>query len=410
KYYAQATFLSILDRYKSIGKPPTSLYPERGTKTMSQTQKAMNLDRSKYWEQKAGLPLSILLQKAGHGSEARKAFMRFFLTHITDTLGPLCNKDDTTYWKSFMTDDHTPIEFSWQWNIAGAPPTIRYSIEAICPLAGTSADPFNVQGQRCLIEKLQVTLHSIDLAWYNHFATRLLPAQNVPTPTNPSTTDSTDASFSTCFMGFDLARSGDIATKAYFIPSIRANELGMSNLDLVFLAISELPGAPMKISPSLNTLLKFIKAEESNLHLRCEMLGIDCTSPESARLKIYMRSRSMSFDAVKLVMTLGGCLETEGSKTALCGLFELWQLLFSTNDDACLDSQTSLPYSEHRTAGILYYFDISRNGDICIPKVYLPVRHYASSDDQVLEMLCSFMSKRGKHDAARNYGEALRDI
>ncbi|KAL9615203.1 MAG: hypothetical protein Q9204_008787 [Flavoplaca sp. TL-2023a] len=210
-------------------------------------------------------------------------------------------------------------------------------------------------------------------------------------------------------MGFDLARSGELTTKAYFIPSKRADELGISNLALIIQAIQELPGAQIGDFPSLNALAEFFKAEESGMHLQCEIFSIDCTSPESARLKIYIRSRSTSFDDVKAVMTLGGRNTSEDQKPALRDLFLLWRSLFSY-DGAWLGPSTSLPPCDHRTAGMLYYFDISRNTPSCVPKVHLPVRHYASSDYQVARTLCRIMSKRSQRDAAKSYSEALRDI
>lgn len=119
----------------------------------------MNGPTTNVWEHKAGRPLSILLQKASYDLEAHITFLRFFLDYTIDALGPSYNfQDGTSLWKSFMSDDHTPIEFSWQWRATGNFPTIRFSIEAINQSAGTSADPFNLQAQSRLIEHLRNTM------------------------------------------------------------------------------------------------------------------------------------------------------------------------------------------------------------------------------------------------------------
>ena len=144
--------------------------------------------------------------------------------------------------------------------------------------------------------------------------------------------------------GFQSHRS-----RNHFTPSRKANEWGISDFDLVFRAFSELSGAQMGGSPSFKTLTEIVKAEESGMHLHCEMLGIDCTSPESARLKIYTRSRSTSFDDVKSVITLGGRHENEDHDTVLCDLYRLSHSLFSYKNP-CLDRSTSLPSCDHRTA------------------------------------------------------------
>ena len=60
-----------------------------------------------------------------------------------------------------MTDDFSPLEYSWIWDAKGHP-KIRYSIEAIGPDAGTAIDPFNrVQTMR-LVNQLCVALPERD--------------------------------------------------------------------------------------------------------------------------------------------------------------------------------------------------------------------------------------------------------
>ncbi len=42
-----------------------------------------------------------------------------------------------------MTDDFSPIEYSWKWSMGTDPPEIRYSIEALSYLMSAAADLLN---------------------------------------------------------------------------------------------------------------------------------------------------------------------------------------------------------------------------------------------------------------------------
>ena len=42
-----------------------------------------------------------------------------------------------------MTDDFSPLEYSWNWGTGANPPDVRYSVETIAAEAGSDTDPFN---------------------------------------------------------------------------------------------------------------------------------------------------------------------------------------------------------------------------------------------------------------------------
>ena len=72
-----------------------------------------------------------------------------------------------------MTDNFTPVEFSWNWGIKDGPVVIRYSIEPIGLLAGTSADPINDGTADRVVRQFQSLLPTADLQWYDHFSRAL---------------------------------------------------------------------------------------------------------------------------------------------------------------------------------------------------------------------------------------------
>lgn len=69
-----------------------------------------------------------------------------------------------------------------------------------------------------------------------------------------------------------------------------------------------------------------------------------------------------------------------------------------------------LPQVEHRTAGILYYFEVKANEALPVPKVYIPARHYVQNDFLALERLQLFMQHRHEYRPTANYLRAMKTI
>lgn len=271
--------------------------------------------------------------------------------------------------------------------------------------------PLNLQASQTLIKELQHTVPNLNLRWYNHCAERLLPnnyapdSQNIDLLENFSTKTS-----SSLFIAFDLRRKGSMRVKAYFLPFARAAYSQVSNFELIIRAIRSLPEARAGEFQALELLTEFTQKDPLGLALECDILGIDCVSEESARLKIYLRSRRTSFDSVKSIMTLGGRMQSPENEQAFRDLFELWQALFFRGEEQVTSTSVELPPCAHDTAGILYYFDFSRTNPKPVPKVYLPVRHYGKSDYLIATALCTYMKQRGKQQEARQYLSALEEI
>lgn len=381
----------------------------RNTTTKTKIARDQDFD---FWQDKVGRPFAILLHKAGYNLETQYAYIRFFLDWIIPALGPSYElSSNHIRWKSFMTDDHTPAELSWEWRHTGEDPDIRYSIEPIGLSAGGNADPFNLQATRDLIGQLHHTVPGIDLRWYNHFAERLLPhARDAESHQGTVVGTPPTDSHSSSFIAFDLRRTDPVAVKAYFLPSVRATQSGTKNFDLIVRAIQTLPESRNGGFQALQLLIEYTEADPFGTQLECEILGIDCVSTKSARVKIYFRSRSTSFDSIRSVMTLGNRVNAPENNSAFHDLFELWQALFFSGMDVPTTASTELRSCSHRTAGILYYLDLSENNPKPVPKVYLPVRHYGESDYQIAKAVCAYMKRKGQQHEARQYLAALREI
>lgn len=68
-----------------------------------------------------------------------------------------------------MTDDFSPIEYSWSWDTLKASPRVRFSVEAIGEDAGTVFDPFNQKMTDELIHQVGSTVTKVDWHLFNYF-------------------------------------------------------------------------------------------------------------------------------------------------------------------------------------------------------------------------------------------------
>lgn len=91
-----------------------------------------------WWSKNTGHILAVLLNKAGYSPKLQYRDLKFFAEVIAPHLGASLEEsgEKRSQWHSFMTDDGTPVELSWDWGTADGPPMIRYSIEPVGLHAG----------------------------------------------------------------------------------------------------------------------------------------------------------------------------------------------------------------------------------------------------------------------------------
>ena len=104
-------------------------------------------------------------------------------------------------------------------------------------------------------------------------------------------------------------------------------------------------------------------------------------------------------------MTLKGRLGTSNLESGLKDLRQLWSRLLWNEMD--FDSSSSLPPKLHRTSGILYYLEIRPDRPNPVPKVYIPVRYYSSSDLDVARQVTTILSDSCSASTREKYTEAL---
>ena len=361
---------------------------------------------AEFWWRATGPSLALMLSQAGYDTHSQYSSLLFHQQVIAPSLGPRPSTQGAPRsWRSFMTDDFSPIEYSWSWDVTGTP-KIRYSIEAIGSDAGNIADPFNRVRTMKVVSQLRKKLPRTDWQWFHHFSDTLHQNKDASTTGSANYNHGEKrSSQSSVFLAFEFGRS-DIAVKAYFIP-VKAAQTGETPLAVVEQAIEGLH-TPRGGITAHKHLHEFMLHDPLGTSLQMVGLSVDCVDPCKSRLKYYVRSPSTSFSSVCTILSLNDRIHSVKARNGLETLRELWQLVFELDDNFRPDEE--LASKKHETAGVLYNFDIRPGISSPEPKIYLPVRHYGRSDRHIAQGIAEFLRRHGQHHFVGNYLKMLDDL
>lgn len=343
------------------------------------------------------------MQMANYRVESRKLHGNFFTNHVAPVLGEGPTADGKPrLWKSFMTDDHSPVELSWTWAAAESLPLVRYSIEPIGQPTTDDLHLLHLQTSDDLVHKVETLVPEVNLEWYRHFFSGLLPGK----ASFESKLVDTGDHASQVFLGFEL-QDESMMLKVYFLPETKAIQVGLSKLSLMDQAITKLSNEALSLRNAFDMIAQYLFSFGLEMRPEVEIAAVDCVRTSVSRVKIYLRSRQTSFDSVVSMMTLGGKLRV-GSKQGLASLQELWRLVFSL--DLSVATSDPLHPNHHRTAGILYCFALTPGRQSPKSKVYIPVKHYGKNDLEVARGLSKYLTSRNKRLHGLDYVEAVQNL
>ncbi|KAI0152087.1 aromatic prenyltransferase [Hypoxylon sp. NC0597] len=351
--------------------------------------------KQNHWCRTAGRVLDVFMREANYSRHARSRITSFFAESIVPFLGPSTGPGFKR-WKSFMTDDHTPIELSWDWRGLTDKPIIRLSVEPVGLTAGTFADPVNSKGPDAFKHMLTETFPKLEMSWFDHFNSFF---NRRTMEVNP-----VEGHRSRIFWGFDLSET-QITSKAYFFPGPFAREIGTTNLGAITESLAYAPYCTPGNLQAFHKLVSFAASYDTDA-LEFDMLAIDMVDPMKSRLKLYFRNRQTAFSSVRSTITLKGQKPGAHLEKGLKDLKQLWDLLFhlpGASEDA------ELPFKEHRTAGILYNVEFRLGNSYPDVKIYIPVRHYSNSDEDVLGKIGEFVDnqRQAVHPSSGNAPEMM---
>ena len=349
-----------------------------------------------FWWHTTGHLLGLLLAEASYDLHSQYQALLYYNRCIVTSLGPRPDDIGThKIWKSYMTDDHSPLEFSWNWSDSTKPPKIRCTVEAI-PSDIDSIDPFNQAEVMKLARRLRGTLPNSDWQLFDHFALAFQPRVNSK---SEAVVRAKSKSYrSSIFLGFEFEES-EVGAKAYFAPVVETND---SQWQAIFRSVKALEHGQIRF-PALLELDNFLAHSAEGDQLKVEGLAIDCVPLSKSRFKIYARSPLTSFDSMRMYMTMGGKLSHP--EKVWRQLRDLWCLLLGL-DVASLTTEDLL-FNNHLTAGMMYNYDVQAGNAFPAPKLYINTKHYGRNDLDIAQGLTAFMEKYGRVDFTSNYRRAV---
>ncbi|KAG7058591.1 aromatic prenyltransferase [Colletotrichum scovillei] len=342
-------------------------------------------DDSQFWWDKTGRMFSKLLKYAGYSAGDQYRELNFYSLFVAPELGP-------------SPDCHGNQKMeNWEWGRDNQA-VIRYSFEPIGLHAGTELDPLNRHATNDWIFKLQQQklVPNLDLEWYNHFTRQILP-HGTRTKTVDCFIEETTPKAGTV-VALDIEKSGPVM-KIYIYPGLKAEELGITNLELVEQSIRSLPTDQFK-SLGAEPLLEFLREGTKKYSFETGILAIDCLAPKDARIKVYIRAKHTTFEYMMDCLTLGGKLDMSGE--AIDDLKDFWKTFLADAPDVLDDDAPG-------RASPGFYYTLGC-GKAISPKVYISPNYFSKNDVDVLARLRKFFSTRRSDSMMDNYEQALNDI
>lgn len=344
---------------------------------------------SQAWWELVGSQLAAVAQNASYAPEKQLEVLLFFFTQVASHLGPLRRPADTDgdiRWCSRLTDDGTPIEYSWKWNGDDSSiPEVRYAIEAIGPKTGTCSDPYNHAATRDLLGQLAPLLPASDMTWFYKFADALHINQF------STATEKLEAPRSTAYIAFEHVAKG-IIPKVYFLPATDVELGGAPTFATFARAIRSVVGN----TPSLDAVLEFVSKDSVGITLSPDMLAIDCVDPSTSRVKLYANGPEASLEfilssleSIISIMSLGNRIQNiEKCVEELKLLLPLLLGQSSPSSDSAHPSGLS--------GRLTYNFDVAPGSELPDIKLYIPVLRLGWSDDDVAAGLAKYLELKGR--------------
>ena len=96
-----------------------------------------------------------------------------------------------------------------------------------------------------------------------------------------------------------------------------------------------------------------------------------------------------------------------GIQHAIANVTHLWRLLFgqdAVDNDVSLTSKNSI-----YTTGVVIYYDLTPGRAMPLPKVYIPVRHYAESDEHICQVMSQYYHEIGFVKSGSTYQQMVEE-
>lgn len=347
--------------------------------------------------------LSTLLNAAGYSDDEAQRCMAFTEQHLlkSGALGPPpCNPTQTPVWASYLTDDHTPIEYSI--DIGPGATKVRYAFEPLGANSGKD-DPWNVQAPKSWLTKIASAVSSVDLDWYGRLASELLVDDDVLRRCGRHVHHDAAAAaqgLTQVLCAVDFNKVGLPLLKTYVLLDAPRRVLGEQEVLRRIDTTAEQMGLGRQWQ-SLRAYLAAVQSNGSDNGAQLEFVSVDCVHPSKARFKPYVRfarlTRSDFLRHLRLGQSTGQLTDQAAAYQELCAA--LWDALCDDDqvavDARAIDQGTTADIQE-RTHGAIFYYEMhASKKDSIQPKAYLPVRHLLSNDAEVARRIDGILARTG---------------
>lgn len=203
------------------------------------------------------------------------------------------------------------------------------------------------------------------------------------------------------FQGGDLNRSG-LLGKGYFWPQLRSRLTGVSTTDLISNCVERLG-----LAEQWKLIARYINTPAGS-STSPEFVAVDTVEASRNRLKVYSRCSATHLSGVVSAMTLGdhpALVNNPGIQHAIANVTHLWRLMFG--QDAVDNDVSQISHHSIYTKGVVIYYDLTPGRAIPMPKVYIPVRHYAKNDAHVCEVMSQYYREIGFIKSGSTYQETV---
>ncbi|KYK60559.1 aromatic prenyl transferase [Drechmeria coniospora] len=354
-----------------------------------------------YWTAHAVPVLRSLLRSTGsYSSEEQDAQVQFLTKHVLPNLGP---RPSVAYTKSFLTKSGSPIQLSV--NLSARKPLVRYCWEILGPQGGSESDPFAIEAAKNIISHFADTL-GFSTQWSDvlmksfaltpeeqaggllameRWMAKCIPAD---APVKPP------KSLPLAFAAFDL-KGDQVSSKTYFNPKVKEIVTGASVNELTWAVLRDLK--PALHPEAIDLVQEFLSTRPVPSGI--ELVGVDCVDEAglaNARVKLYVHSKSNSFNTVREYVTIGGRLKDEATRKSLEVLHEIWPLLLQ-EPEGLPDDDFDKPLKDASMFFQKLYFSFELRPGCEHPEVktYLPTWNYVRSDEETVQNYSAVFRKCG---------------
>nr|QIA15787.1 aromatic prenyl transferase [Epichloe bromicola] len=343
-----------------------------------------------YWKNHCIKQLESLLCAADSYSTADKAAqLRILSESVLPNLGPRPSK---AIGPSYLTQSGSPIQLSL--STTSSKNCVRYCWEILGATGPNNDDPLSVQAAKNIVASLSATFH-LSTKWsdiiLSTFAVTPDQARKVlnmlPKWIQGFVPEGVECNppkrIPFAMTAFDL-KGSNVAMKLYVNPRAKEILTGTPSSDLVWEFLRNL--TPEMKPRAVDLLERFLTDISGPSAI--ELIAIDCVDDShlsNARVKLYVHTRSSSFNTVKNYVTLGGAICDEETQKGLGILRSIWHLLLQEPEGISDDGFDKPVNDSSMLCQKLYFgFELRPGRDFPQVKTYVPTWNYLRSDGETI--------------------------